>query len=186
MVTTLITPGDLCCMPILGSVGKLIEFGQWLDGDKFQPYEHVVVYLGHPLSLPQTEWGYTASAYPDRHGIRPLACAPTKVQGALWSSGAFKLSDYQRVSIVRWCLSHPNVAYGNWDYPQLFLHHFGINSKHLRRKIESDNSLICSAYADASYRAAGYQMFDDGRWENDVVPMDIAQLIEERLGGQAR
>ena len=69
--------GDFCCIPVTGGFGTAIEVGQFLAGDRFQPYDHAEVYVGQPDKDGTN--GYTYSAYPDNltystGGKRPLPC----------------------------------------------------------------------------------------------------------------
>lgn len=179
VTSILVQPGDFACVPVAGSVGVLIEFGQFLAGQKFQPYEHAEVYIGSPPSLPKTQWGYTASAYPDRKGIKPLECAPQDLPGALWSTPKVGLTSAERDGIVAWCLAHPAVEYSAADYIALAAHRFHINARLLQQYIANDKSYICSQYVDSAYQFGGsVHLFNDGRWPGFVMPMDLASLLE--------
>lgn len=172
-----IQPGDFCVVPSRPPVGPLISFASWLDnlgqkGDTFGlKFDHAEVWLGD---------GLTASAYPNRNGLRALTGKPGTQPGFLWSSGCVELTTAQREVIVEWCYQHGSVQYSALDYEYLVLHHFGVNAGWLKRKIESDHSYICSQYVDAAYQAAGVQLFSDGRWCGDVKPLDLALLLLAR------
>jgi hypothetical protein len=62
-------PGDFCRVPVSGRAGLLVEAAQWLDGDRFQPYDHAEIYAGGADD--KAPYGYTISAYPD--GQRKIA-----------------------------------------------------------------------------------------------------------------
>lgn len=172
-------PADFCCVPISGEVGLAVEVGQFLDGQKFQPYEHVEVYVGLPDAA--GPHGYTVSAYPGGHGRRPLSCAPAKVPGSLWSSGLIDLDDGQRQLIVSWALDHQDVGYSALDYLALAAHRFHFPVPQLRSYIESTRHMICSQFTDAAYQAGNVQLFPNKRWNGYVDPMDLAELLESRL-----
>jgi hypothetical protein len=174
-------PGDFLVVPVLGDVGKAIELGQFLTGQKFKPYEHAEVYIGEPDA--NAPYGYTASAYPNRQGIQALPYAPKDMAGSLWSSGLIDLTDFQRTAIVHWCLNHPKVAYSALDYLALALHRFRIPAPGLRDFIADTGHQICSQYADEAYNAAGVHLFNDNRWPGYVMPIDLAELLLAKMRG---
>ena len=115
-------PGDFCCVPISGGVNGIalslgITLGQYLDGDRFQFYDHAEVFIGQPDDA--GPHGYTMSAYPDGRGLRALPCPPQQVPGSLWSSGIIDLNAAQRYGITQWCLAHAEVKYSFLDYAAL-------------------------------------------------------------------
>lgn len=176
-------PGDFLLVPVGGPVGFAIELGQFLDGDKFQTYEHAEVYIGQADA--QGKYGYTVSAYPNGQGRQPLSCPPQVVPGSFWSSGLIELTDTQRAGIVAWCTAHEHVQYAALDYLALAAHRFHIPVPDLRRYISSTHEMICSQYVDASYRIGGqYNLFTDGRWEGFVKPEDLAELLESKMTGE--
>ena len=38
--------GDFGVVPMAGDLGKLIRFGEWLNGDGWSDIEHAVLYVG--------------------------------------------------------------------------------------------------------------------------------------------
>jgi hypothetical protein len=172
-------PGDFCCLPISGAVGFGIEVGQWLDGDKFQPYDHAEIFIGQPDA--GGPHGYTVSAYPDRRGRLPLPCPPGELPGSLWSSGIISLAGTQRCDIIRWCQEHTAVGYSFADYAALVAHMARLPVPGLRSFIARSDRLICSQYVDTAYAQAGVHLFDDDRWPGYVKPGDLAGLLQSRL-----
>jgi hypothetical protein len=177
-------PGDFCCVPISGRVGRLIEAAQWLDGDKFQPYDHAQVYIGQPDTA--GPHGYTISAYPDGCGRRPLPSPAAALPGALWSTGIIQLTPAQRAGITAWCGEHQDVTYSWADYTALALHRFGMNDPALRRYIASSRSLICSQYVDLAYSVNEVRLFSDGRWDGYVTPGMLAMMLQAAARPAAR
>jgi hypothetical protein len=173
-------PGDFCCVPISGDVGLAIEAGQWLAGDRFQPYDHAEVYIGGD-SHPAAPYGWTVSAYPDGQGLKPLPCPPGELPGSLWSAGLIVLTPGQRQAICAWAAAHEDIAYSFADYGALVLHTLRIPVPGLREFIASTGHMICSQYVDASYTACGVPLFTDGRWPGYVKPGDLAGLLQVRL-----
>lgn len=173
-------PGDFICVPIAGQVGKLIEVGQFLAGQKFQPYEHAEVYIGQADA--NGPYGYTVSAYPDRQGKQALPCAPQDYAGSLWSSGLISLSAAQRASIVNYAVAHEHIGYSALDYFALAAHRLHIPSPGLKAFIGDTGHMICSQFTDYSYEQAGVHLFTDNRWPGYVMPMDLASLLESKMG----
>jgi hypothetical protein len=166
-------------VPVSGRVGLGIEIGQWLDGDKFQPYDHAEIFVGQADA--DGPHGYTVSAYPGGHGRRPLLCPPAELPGSLWSSGLIALTDAERQAIIAWAMDHQHVGYSFADYGALILHHLHLNLPWLQSYIGSTGHLICSQFVDAGYAAAGVHLFSDKRWSGYVKPADLAQLLQELM-----
>ena len=176
-------PGDFCCVPVSGAVGFGIQAGQWLDGDKFQPYDHTEVYVGQPDR--EGPFGYTVSTYPNGHGRRRLPCLPAQVPGSLWSSGLYDLTDVQRAAVVSWAGVHEDTGYSFADYGALFLRMMHVPAPGLGGYIRSTGHMICSQFVDAAWEAAGVHLFDDKRWPGYVKPGDLARLLQARMPSSA-
>lgn len=172
-------PGDFCCVPVSGPVGFGITVGQFLDGDRFQFYDHTEVYVGQADAA--GPYGYTVSTYPSGPGKRALPCAPAKLPGSLWSSGLVDLTGTQRVDITAWALAHQDTGYSLADYGALALHAVHVDAAWLRAYIAGTERMICSQYVDAAYRLNGVQLFSDRRWPGYVKPGDLSGLLLSRL-----
>jgi hypothetical protein len=176
-----VLPGDFCCIPMAPPAGPFVAIAEWVNdlgtkGDSPQDYGHAEVYAGLPDKA--GPYGYTFSAYPNKMGKRALPCPPAQLPGSLWSSGLVTLTQAQRQAVVAWCVAHPAVTYSGWDYLELTAHRIGIDTSWLEARIADSSSYICSQYVDASYQAAGKQLFNDGRWNGFVTPLDLALLLE--------
>jgi uncharacterized protein YycO len=170
-----IEPGDFCVRPVPGVIGLGISVGQVLNGEKWGEHDHAEVYIGRPAE--DAKWGYTASSYPNRQGIRALTGPPEELEGAVWSTGKFEMSPEQREEIVKWCLEHGGVAYGWLDYAALTLHRLGMKDPGLQRFISSDKSMICSQYTAAAYlHGAGIDLIP-GQWEGYITPEALAEIV---------
>lgn len=172
-------PGDFVCVPVSGPVGLGITVGQWLDGDRFQFYDHTEVYVGKADAA--GPYGYTVSTYPDGKGKRALPCPSWELPGSLWSSGLIDLTGAQRTGITAWAMGHQDVRYGFLDYAALTLHAAGVSARWLRDYIDDGRTMICSQFTDAAYLANGVHLFDDGRWQGYVKPGDLAGMLQSRL-----
>jgi hypothetical protein len=170
-------------VPIAGRAGILIETAQWLDGDRYQPYDHTEIYIGQADDA--GPHGYTVSAYPSGHGRRPLPCPPAILPGALWSTGLIPLTPAQRAGIVAWCAEHQDVGYSWVDYAALTLRRLGISDPALRRRIASSSRMICSQYTDRAYSVNDVRLYADGRWDGFVTPGDLADLLQGKMSRAA-
>jgi cell wall-associated NlpC family hydrolase len=160
-------PGDFTCMRISGDVGEMIRVGQWMCGDGFRNFEHAEILVNGTQ---------TFGAYP---GGADVVTLPEDQSGWLWSSGAVKLTDAQRVKIVEAALALKGTPYSALDY-------FAIAARRLRIPdpdhelqdfIGDSKSMICSQLVDYCYLQAGVHLFNDGRWPGYVTPADLANVI---------
>lgn len=174
-------PGDFCCTPAGGDLGKAILVAQRLAGNHHPEYEHAEVFVGQADA--RGPYGYTYSAYPDngtpgKSGKRALPASPERMPGYIWSSGIINLTEEQRMGVVSWCVTHPDVQYSWEDYGALVMHHLHVPSPGLRDYIVSTRRMICSYYTDtAMCDGADVHLFQDGRWPGDVTPGDLADML---------
>ena len=174
-------PGDFCCTPAGGELGKAILVAQRLAGNHNPQYEHAEVYVGQADA--RGPHGYTYSAYPDnddpaKTGKRPLAGPARTMPGFIWSSGIIELSDMQRDGVLAWCATHDDVKYSWEDYGAIFLKHMHILAPGLKTYIADTHRMICSYYTDTAMRdGAGVHLFNDGRWPGEVCPGDLADML---------
>jgi hypothetical protein len=173
-------PGDFCCVPVSGPAGFGISLGQWLDGDRFQFYDHTEIYVGKADAA--GPFGYTVSTYPSGPGKRALPCPPARLPGSLWSSGLIDLTGTQRTGITAWAMDHQDVRYSFADYGALVLHAMHVPAPGLREYIASTGHMICSWWTDAGYLyGGGVHLFSDKRWQGYVKPGDLASLLLGRI-----
>lgn len=169
-------PGDFCCVPISGEIGFGVEIGQWLDRDRFQPYDHAEFYVGMPDAA--GAHGYTIGAYPGGARRLPLPCPAAQLPGSLWSSGLIEPTAAQRAGIVAWAHAHVGTPYSFLDYLALTLHGLRVPAPGLRAYIASTAHEICSQLIDSGEAANGVRLFRDGRWPGYVKPGDLAMLLQ--------
>jgi cell wall-associated NlpC family hydrolase len=159
-------PGDFGLTSIVGGVGRAIRLGQWLLGDGWSAYQHAFIYLGDGLIL-EAEPGGARVADLAQYDGRPM----------LWSTGRIPLTPEHRQRIHDLALDMRGVPYSFSDYASLALHRLHVPAPHLRAYIRSSGHMICSQLVDRAYEMAGIHLFDDGRWEGDVTPGDLARLL---------
>lgn len=159
-------PGDFGLCSIGGDVGRLIQLGQWLNGDGCTTWEHAFVYVGDG-QIVEAEPGGARLAGVSEYDGRPL----------LWSTGRIPLTDEQRTAVVAAARGFLGVPYGFADYLSLALLRFRIRPGWVKRRVASNRTMICSQLVDASYLAAGVHLYADGRLPGDVTPGDLYRLF---------
>jgi hypothetical protein len=175
MAQVMVEAGDFCCVPISGEVGKLISFGEWLNGDGFGVYDHAEIYVG--MADQKAPYGYTFGAYPGGAAYVPLPCPAETLPGSLWSSGKFSLTELQRGQVLSTCAAAKGVSYSSLDYFALIAHRLHLPVPGLKNFISDSGHMICSQLVDFAYMNAGVHLFKDDRWPGYVVPADLAKLI---------
>jgi hypothetical protein len=154
-------PGWIGLTQIHGDVGWLIRCGQWLNGEGFEDFEHVVVSLGSGLVVEAEPGGARIADLGEYDGetVVWLRCPPELGQA---------VADAAR-SLVK-------TPYSFLDYLALTLHRFRIPLPGLRAYIKSSGHLVCSALADRAASLGGWRLFGDERWEGYVTPASIYRL----------
>src|SRR5260221_5469305 len=159
------SPGDFAVVSAGGTAGKLVAWGERLNGSAFSQYQHAFIYVG---------LGKVIQAEPTGACIRPL----TGHTRELWSTGIITLTGTQRAAIVN--TAHRYAAaktdYSFLDYLALAAHRFRIPVPGLRWLIRRTRHMICSQLVDRCYADAGIHLFADV-WEGYVTPADLAQLL---------
>ncbi|WP_128382396.1 hypothetical protein [Streptomyces cavernae] len=166
-------PGDILLTTIAGPVGKLIAFGQWLNGDGFGVYQHAAVVL--TASRTPDGWaGTVLEAWPGGARIAPLQRydGPSTVYVS-----PVGLTGAQRRMICAEAGKYEGTPYSFLDYAALTAHRLNLPAPGLREYINATDRMICSQLADRTYLDAGVHLFNDGRWPGYVTPMDLWDLL---------
>lgn len=164
MNVPVLLPGDFGLTQISGNVGRMIRVGQWLNGDGFANFEHAFLYIGN---------GQIVEAEPGGARLGNV----NEYSDIFWSSGKIPLTDAQRTLIVHAACHQLGVPYSFADYFALAAHRLHIPAPNLRHFIADSGHQICSQQVDYCYQVAGVQLFKDGRWCGDVVPLDLYNLV---------
>lgn len=159
-------PGDFGLTQISGDVGKLIRFGQWLNGDGFANFEHAFVYVGG---------GEIVEAEPG--GARLASVNEYAAANVCWSTGKYALTTPERDAICAAAIKFIKTPYSVLDYFALATHRLDVPAPWLKDYIASSKHVICSQLVDACYQDAGIKLFKDNRWNGYVTPGDLYELI---------
>lgn len=163
----MIQPGDFGLTFISqGMAGKLVQIGQWLNGNGFLTYDHAFVYIGH---------GNIVEADPS--GIK-IAPASRYANNVYWSTGIINPTDSQRSLIVSSAIGYVGTPYSFIDYFAIAAHRLHLFVPGLKAYIASTKHMICSQLVDQSYDDAGFHLFNDGRWPGYVTPGDLYELLQ--------
>lgn len=140
-------PGDFGLVTIEGGVGKLIRFGQWLNGDGFYNYEHAFIYIGNG-QIVEAEPGGAVISQLDEYDGRAI----------LWSTDLVTLTDAQRSAIVESAVSQVGTPYSFLDYVAIALYRVGIKHPGISKRVLSSKHLICSQLVAQDYADAGVSL----------------------------
>lgn len=154
---------------ISGDVGKLIELGQWLNGDGFAKWEHAFMSIGNGLIV-EAEPGGARVAHADEYAV------------VHWCYGLYTLGTAEQHAnaaffATQFTYAGPwgphGVPYSAADYFSLAARRLHIPAPQLREFIKTSNHMICSQLVDRADNLAGIKDFTDGRWDGDVTPMSL-------------
>jgi uncharacterized protein YycO len=160
-------PGRIGLTHIHGEVGKLIEFGQFLNGTGFNAWEHAYMDLGD---------GTLIQAEPGKAGaqIRPLDIYADS--DVYWCDNIYQtMTEIQRIDAAYWGRMLAGTPYSFIDYGALFFHRMHVWVPGLKGYIASSDHMICSQLVDTAYSRAGVHLFDN-RWPGYVTPGDLYVL----------
>ncbi len=161
-MTTSVPPAGLIgLVPVKGGVGKFIEFGQWINGDGFKPFEHAFVTLPGGLII---------EAEPGGAAIRPL-----HYTGVYWCNGLYKLLPPHTTAteIAHIGETLKNTPYSFLDYEAIFIHRIHLDVPGLKTYIANSEHMICSQLADKFYLRLRAHLFLDDRWDGYVTPLRL-------------
>lgn len=159
-MTTNPQAGTIGLTQIAGGVGKGIEFGQWLNGEGFEIWEHAFVLLPGNLIL---------EAEPGGARIVPLHYSEV-----YWCNNIFKLlPTIMETRLTEEAFKLKGIPYSFADYAALAAHRLHIPGPHLRKFIQTSKHEICSQLADDFYWRLGSKIFDDNRWPGYVTPASL-------------
>ena len=169
---TLPLVGTIGLTTISGDVGKLIKFGQFLNGQGFKDFEHAFL-LGPNGKILEAEPGGArlgnVSEYSKIYWCTNIAAQYTEVQlQSIWT-GAQK---------------YVGTKYSFLDYDAIAAHRLHIPVPGLQNYIGDSGHMICSQLVDQAYFDQGCQLFA-GVWQGYVTPLGIYNL-DERIKNAPR
>lgn len=180
-----VQPLDFAACTTGGPVGLAIEVGEWLaqPGNPIKRslinWEHAFTYLGDITYRGKKIEDAIFQAEPGGAQICTLNHDPND---CIWSTTNPKLdltaSQRSLGLSVAYSLAGVGVPYSDADYFAIALHRFGVNTKRLENYIASSGHMICSQLTDYIRQRISFKLFDDGRWNGFVMPVDIANVIQ--------
>lgn len=160
-------PGDFGLVSIDGTVGLLIRFGQWLNGNGFANYEHAFIYIGDNKII-EAEPGGARIADLSEYDGRTL----------LWSTGRVNLTSEQRTAVVEASKGFVGTPYSFLDYLLLALKRVGVTVPLLNKRVIGSKHMICSQLVAAAYSMANIDLLNQPSYM--ITPADLANLLEKK------
>lgn len=157
--------GDFGLVTIDGTVGLLIRFGQWLNGDGFANYEHAFIYIGDN-QIVEAEPG----------GARIADLSEYTGRTILWSTDRVNLTSEQRTAIVEAAKGFVGTPYSFLDYLLLALKRVGVTVPLLNKRVIGSKHMICSQLVATAFRAAGIVLTNKPTYL--VTPADLARILD--------
>lgn len=168
-------PGDWFVTTISGPGGLVIDWGEaWADAVALhkvsaserrlaEDWRHAGIFLDN---------GSVLQAEP--HGAEIVTWTPAP--GTLISTGLWPALDPE--SVTHLAAELTGTPYSWLDYAQLALHRMGRNTDKLQAEIKNSGHMMCSQLVDRFQMDLGVHLFDDDRWEGDVMPLDLGLLLK--------
>ena len=162
--------GTIGLTRIHGQVGKLIELGEWANGQGFRDWEHAFL-LGPDGLILEAEPGGArlgnVSEYADIYWCTAIASqfGPAKLEMIF----NFAEASYGPEE------GKPGVGYSFLDYAAMFAHRLRIPLPGLRGYIGGTGHMICSQLCDVAYSDEGCHLFA-GVWPGYVTPLGLWNL----------
>lgn len=142
---------------ISGETGWLIRAMQWLNGDGYEDFEHVLIVsevVGDQITVIEAEPG-GAVEVPFHYDLATT----------VWIQTPDEFCD----GVVTAARSYLKTPYSFLDYFACFLHRLHIWAPGLKAYIRSTKHMICSQLADRACADAGWHIWDKV-WEGYVTP----------------
>ncbi|TSB20901.1 hypothetical protein OG422_29950 [Streptomyces sp. NBC_01525] len=160
-------PGDIGLTQINGTVGRLIRFGQWLNGNGFADYQHAFLVLPGDRLIEAEPGGARVAPLDSYAGADVVYVCP---------SG---LADADRDRICAASSAYEGVPYSFLDYLAIATHRLRMPVPGLRRYVAATGHMICSQLVDQCYQDGGVRLFDDGRWPGYVTPLALYDQLAD-------
>lgn len=169
--------GEIGLTWIQGWTGVWVSLGQWLagDGGKWPWGRHAKkLPMGRPTHaflvledsvIIEGQPGGAAVGMTVQYRDRPV----------MYSK--LPLTDEQRAKISEIALTYEGTPYNWFDYLYLALWRVRVRPKWLQRRIQNTGRMICSQLCDKALEEVGFNLFTDGRLNQDVTPGDLYRLL---------
>ena len=154
--------GDVGLVKVHGFVGKLIGFGEFLNGTKPKntKFQHSFLYLGDGMVLEAQPGGAVLTKVEDRYTNEVI----------VWVRVA-PLTDEQKSQLIVEANRLVGTPYSFLDYTALLAHRTHLPFPGLRTYVNSTDHMICSQIIAEIYRRIAVPLFS-GRWPGYVTPAD--------------
>lgn len=162
--------GTIGLTQISGDVGKLIEIGEWMNGQGFRDWEHAFL-LGPDGAILEAEPGGarigSVAEYKDVYWCTAIAAQFTEARLEMVYN--FAEAKYGPDG------SRPGIGYSFLDYGAMFCHRLHIPVPGLRGYIADTGHMICSQLCDTAYADEDCHLFA-GVWPGYVTPLGLYNL----------
>lgn len=170
---TIKTPdiGDVGLVKVHGFTGKLIGFGEFLNGTKKRntKFQHSFLYLGEGMVLEAQPGGAVLTRLADRYEFTEIT----------WVHPADLTKD-QQDRLIQESGKLVGIPYSFLDYSALLVRRLHLPVPGLKGYVNSTDHMICSQLIAEVYRRIGVPLFK-GEWPGYVTPADFY----EKYSGQA-
>lgn len=172
-------PGDWFVTTISGPGGFGVGIGEaWADSvtlHKLTPEERALAQHWRHAGV-FLEGGRVLQAEP--HGAEIVEWEPAP--GTLISTGVPELAlpASTRAKVETLAAEYKGTPYSWTDYLQIAAHRMGLDTSRLQAEIKTSGHMMCSQLVDRFQLALGVHLFNDDRWEGDVMPIDLGLLLK--------
>lgn len=161
--------GTIGLAGVHGSVGRLIEIGEWLNGDGFGTWEHAFLTLS-----PNTDVIIEAEPGGARFGHWSV------YPEIYWCHNIRALPGLDGVSVARHATKYLGTPYSFLDYFALAAHRLHIPAPALQSYIADSGHMICSQLVTQAHLDDGFKLFPN-EWPGYVTPLALHNL-DQALG----
>jgi cell wall-associated NlpC family hydrolase len=161
-----IQPGTIGLTQISGNVGRLIRFGQLLNGDGFADYQHAFLAIDGP-GLPE---GSILEAEPGGARVGNVS----EYSNIYWCENIAAKYGKALTGVVAAAAKYRGVPYSFLDYLAIAQRRLHLPTLGFRSYVASTGHLICSQLCARAYFDAGCPLYSE--WTGYVTPLDLYNL----------
>lgn len=158
-------PGDIGLVKMPGTVGRLIRFGQWLNGEGYFDYEHAFVVVDDQMIVEAMPGGAAHTPLAVYEPLEPVYLRSPDISAQLVAAAAMGLV---------------GTPYSALDYFSLAAKRWHVPAPRLQKYVTSTKHMICSQLADYAAELGTWYLFSDNRWPGYVTPASLYALYEKQ------